>query len=320
MPLVPSNYNPPVLFRHGHFSTIYNGLIRKVTGLTQTRERILLSDGDFLDLDWSYATVPSKRVCIIIHGLEGDAQRAYVKGAAKILNENTFNVCAINLRGCSGEPNERYRSYHSGATEDLQDVIRHVLGMDRFSQIYLYGFSLGANLILKYLGENGDIPNEIKAAAAISVPCQLADSLAQLLQFKNVLYAKRFKGNLIDKLKIKEELFPDKIAKQDIKRVKTLKDFDDIYTSKAHGFKDAMDYYAKSSCLQFLPSVTVPCLIVNAANDSFLGKACYPIKEAEHNKNLHLEIPKYGGHVGFYGDRNITYTERRSLDFFIRLV
>ncbi|MDC6404408.1 MULTISPECIES: YheT family hydrolase [Maribacter] len=320
MPLISSKYNPPLLFRHSHFSTIYNGLFRKVTGLTQVRERILLSDGDFLDLDWSYATIPSKKVCIILHGLEGDAQRAYVQGAAKILSDNTFDVCAINLRGCSGVPNERYRSYHSGATEDLQDVIDHILRMDRFTQIYLYGFSLGANLLLKYLGENDDVPKEIKGAAAISVPCQLADSLAQLLQFKNVLYAKRFKGNLIEKLKIKEELFPDKIAKRDIKRVKTLKDFDDIYTSRAHGFKDAMDYYAKCSCLQFLPSITVSTLIVNAANDSFLGKACYPVKEAEHNKNIHFEIPKYGGHVGFYGDRNITYTEQRSLDFFNTLV
>lgn len=316
MPLITSNYNPPLLFRHGHFSTIYNGLIRKVEGLHQVRERIRLSDGDFLDLDWSYATKPSKKVCIIIHGLEGDAQRAYVQGAAKILSTNSFDVCAINLRGCSGEPNAMYRSYHSGATEDLVDVIDHLLEMDRHSQIYLYGFSLGGNLLLKYLGENELIPSTIVAAAAISVPCQLADSLGQLLQFKNILYANRFKGNLIEKLKIKKEFFPDKIAKHDIKKVKTLKDFDDIYTSKAHGFANAMDYYAKSSCLQFLPSIAVPCLIVNAANDSFLGEACYPVKEAEENKNLHLEIPKYGGHVGFHGPRNTTYTELRSLDFF----
>lgn len=320
MPQISSKYNPPLLFRHSHFSTIYNGLFRKVTGLTQVRERIRLSDGDFMDLDWSYCAHPSKKVCIIIHGLEGDAQRAYVQGAAKILSADSFDVCAINLRGCSGVPNERYRSYHSGATEDLQDVIAHILEMENYSQIYLYGFSLGANLLLKYLGENEGIPKVIKAAAAISVPCQLADSLTQLLAFKNVLYARRFKGNLIEKLKIKEEFFPDKIAKQDIKRVRTLKDFDDIYTSKAHGFKDAMDYYAKSSCLQFLPSIVVPCLIVNAANDTFLGEACYPVKEAEHSKYLHLEIPKYGGHVGFYGDRNITYTEQRSLDFFNTLV
>lgn len=315
MPLVTSNYNPPILFKHSHFSTIYSGLLRKVNGLEQERERIRLSDGDILDLDWSYCSKPTKKVIIVIHGLEGDAQRAYIKGAAKILRTHTYDVCCINLRGCSGSPNELYRSYHSGATEDLKDVIDHILALDKYSKIYLYGFSLGGNLLLKFLGEGNDIPNKIEGAIAISVPCQLADSLTQLLQFRNVLYSKRFKGNLIDKLKTKEQFFPDKISPSDIKRVKTLKDFDDIYTSKAHGFIDAMDYYAKSSCRQFLPSISVPTLIVNAKNDSFLGKECYPVKEAEKSKNVYLEVPKYGGHVGFYGPKNVTYTERRSLEF-----
>src|SRR6056297_814552 len=105
MPLISSNYNPPLLFKHGHFSTIYSGLIRKVEGLKQERERIQLSDGDFLDLDWSYFKEPTKKVAIIIHGLEGDAKRAYIQGAAKILSQNDFDVCALNLRGCSGSPN-----------------------------------------------------------------------------------------------------------------------------------------------------------------------------------------------------------------------
>ncbi|MDC6388069.1 alpha/beta fold hydrolase [Maribacter sp. PR1] len=315
MPLISSNYNPPLLFKHGHFSTIYSGLFRKVEGLKQERERIQLSDGDFLDLDWSYYPEPTKKVAIIIHGLEGDAKRAYIKGAAKILSQNDFDVCALNLRGCSGSPNILYRSYHSGATEDLNDVVHHILEMDRYEVIYLYGFSLGGNLLLKYLGESRLVPKEVHAAVAISVPCQLGDSLEQLLQFKNVLYAKRFKGNLIDKLKIKKQLFPDKISNSEIKQVKTLKDFDNIYTSKAHGFTDAMDYYSKSSCLQFLPSINIPCLIVNAQNDTFLGQACYPYNEAEKNKNIFLEVPEYGGHVGFYGRENKTYTERRSLEF-----
>lgn len=315
MPLISSNYNPPLAFKNGHFSTIYNGLIRKVTDLNQERERICLSDGDFLDLDWSYCATPTDMVCIVIHGLEGDAQRAYVQGAAKILSQDSFDVCAINLRGCSGEPNRTYRSYHSGATEDLSDVIQHILELDQYKKVFLYGFSLGGNLLLKYLGECNHTPKEISGGVAISVPCQLADSLTQLLQFQNILYAERFRGNLIEKLKIKERLFPDRITGQEIKKVKTLKDFDDIYTSKAHGFMDAMDYYAKSSSLQLLPSVTVPCLIVNAKNDSFLGKACYPKKEAEQNKNLYLEIPRYGGHVGFYGPNDITYSEQRSLEF-----
>ncbi|MDP5060663.1 MAG: alpha/beta fold hydrolase [Maribacter sp.] len=315
MPLLDSTYNPPLFFKSGHLSTIYSGLVRKVANLEQIRIRITLPDADFLDTDWSYASSPSKKLVIIIHGLEGSSKRAYMKGSAKVLTQSGYDVCAINLRGCSGTANKLFRSYHSGATEDLQAVIEHVLQLDEYQNIYLHGFSLGGNLLLKYLGEKRSLPIEIKGAVAISVPCQLADSLDQLLQFKNALYAKRFKGNLIIKLKQKQQLFPDLISDTDIENIKTLKDFDDFYTSRAHGFTDAMDYYAKSSSLQFLENIDVPTLIINALNDSFLGSECYPIEIAKHHKNLFLEMPKYGGHVGFYGNNNFTYAERRTLEF-----
>jgi len=315
MPLVDSLYNPPLLFKNGHLSTIYSGLLRKVENLDQIRIRITLPDSDFLDTDWSYASAPSNKLVIIIHGLEGSSKRTYIKGSAKVLIRAGFDVCAINLRGCSGTVNKLFRSYHSGATEDLQAVIDHVLQLYEYHNIYLHGFSLGGNLLLKYLGEEQDIPNEIKGAIAISVPCQLADSLHQLLQFKNVLYAKRFKNNLITKLKLKQGLFPELISDTDIGNIKTLRDFDEFYTSKAHGFEDAMDYYTKSSSLQFLENIEVPTLIINALNDSFLGNECYPIDIAKQHKNLFLETPKYGGHVGFYGNNNFTYTERRTLEF-----
>jgi hypothetical protein len=121
---------------------------------------------------------------------------------------------------------------------------------------------------------------------------------------------------LIAKLRQKQHLFPERITGSDIKNIKTLKDFDDIYTSKAHHFKDALDYYTQCSSLQFLHNIKVPSLIINARNDSFLGPECYPFHEADTNPNLYLEVPKYGGHVGFWGKNNQTYTEKRSLDFF----
>jgi len=316
MPLVSSNYDPPHFFRNSYFSTVYAGLLRAVKDLRQERERINLPDGDFLDLDWSYTLQPSKKVTILLHGLEGNAQRAYIQGSAKALTNHGYDVCAINLRGCSGEPNTAYRSYHSGATEDLKAVLEHILETTGYAKVYLKGFSLGGNLLLKYLGEGNTIPSELKGAVAVSVPCQLADSLHQLLSFKNVAYAARFKKNLIAKLRTKQDLFPSRITDTDIQKISNLKDFDDVYTSRAHGFADAMDYYTQCSSRQFLPHIKIPCLIINAQNDSFLGEACYPIEEAKHNKNVYLEIPKYGGHVGFYGADNFTYTERRAVSFF----
>lgn len=316
MPQQDSNYAPPILFRNGHFSTIYSGIIRSVNGVVQNRERIALSDGDFLDLDWSYAQSKSKKLVVLLHGLEGDAQRPYITGSAKILNQNGYDCCAVNYRGCSGEPNIKYRSYHSGATEDLMDILDHILSTRDYKSIFLKGFSLGGNLLLKYLGEGNQIPTELKGAVAVSVPCNLHDSCKQLLSTKNILYAIRFKGNLLEKLRQKQAMFPEKISNADIKKIKTLMDFDDAYTSKAHNFKNALDYYEQCSSLQFLPNITVASLIINAKNDSFLGPDCYPVLETDNNPNLHLEMPNYGGHVGFWGKNNITYTEKRALEFF----
>ncbi len=315
MPLVASTYRPPFPFRNGHFSTIYSGLIRSVEGVRQKRERLELVDGDFLDLDWSIASEKSTKVVILLHGLEGNAQRAYITGSAKAFNAEGVDACSVNLRSCSGETNRLYRSYHSGATEDLEAVVNHILTLKNYREIILKGFSLGGNLTLKYLGEGRTVPEQVKAAIAVSVPCSLHSSLKQLLLPKNLVYAIRFKKNLVEKLKAKQQLFPDKIRDADIKAVVTLKDFDDVYTSKAHGFKDALDYYTQCSCLQFLPNIKVPALLINARNDSFLGPACYPEKEAEENQNLFLEMPHYGGHVGFFDRQNYYYTEKRAIKF-----
>lgn len=316
MPLVPSNYKPPFPFRNGHFSTIYSGAFRKIRGVIQNRERIDLPDGDFLDLDWSESIQPTKKVVILLHGLEGDAQRHYISGSAKRLTQNGFDTCALNFRGCSGEPNRLYRSYHSGATEDLIAVINHILETKTYDKIYLMGFSLGGNLTLKYLGEGNIIPEQVKAAVGVSVPCSLKSACDELLNSKNVLYSARFKKHLLAKLRQKQQFFSDKISTSEIASISTLKDFDDIYTSRAHGFKDALDYYEKCSSNQFLPNIKIPSLVLNAKNDTFLGKACYPFEEAKTNENLYLEVPDFGGHVGFWGKRNTSYSEQRALEFF----
>jgi len=132
-----------------------------------------LPDGDFLDLDWSFSKSPTQKLVIIIHGLEGNAQRAYMAGSAKAFNNHSYDACSINLRTCSGEQNRVFRSYHAGATEDLDAVVKYVLQHKKYSEIYIQGFSLGGNLTLKYMGEGRALPKEIKAGIAISVPCSL---------------------------------------------------------------------------------------------------------------------------------------------------
>ncbi|QRM90710.1 alpha/beta fold hydrolase [Lacinutrix sp. WUR7] len=314
MPILNTTYKPSIFFRNGDVATIYSGLIRKVD-LTQERERITLSDGDFIDLDWSYAKEKSSKLIIVLHGLEGNAQRPYVTGPAKLFNENGVDAICVNFRGCSGEPNLKYRSYHSGATDDLHEVIEYILETKNYTEIFLNGFSLGGNITLKYLGEERSIPKEIKGAIAISVPCFLEGSANELHKLKNKPYAIRFKKHLVDKLKPKVLQFPENISEEEIDSIKLLRDVDAVYTSKAHGFKDATDYYTKSSCLQFLPNIKVPTLLINALNDSFLSPECYPVKEAKSNENLHLEMPDFGGHVGFIQKGKYYYNELRALAF-----
>ncbi|WP_204345365.1 YheT family hydrolase [Psychroserpens algicola] len=315
MPVLESTYLPPFQFRNGFVATVYSGLFRKVKGLIQKRERIETRDADFLDLDWSFAKRKSDAVIILLHGLEGHAQRPYITGTAKLFNDHGIDAVSVNFRGCSGEGNRFFHSYHSGATDDLDDVIQHCIQKHNYAKVYIKGISLGGNITLKYLGEDRIIPSEIKSAIAISVPVDLAGSARELHTFKNKAFAIRFRKHLVNKLKLKISQFPDKVTIEDVNSIKTLRDFDEVYTSKAHGFKDAMAYYEKSSSLQFLNTITVPTLIINALNDSFLSPECFPVKEAKTNDCLFLEMPKYGGHVGFIQNDNIYYNEKRALEF-----
>ncbi|MDO5980963.1 YheT family hydrolase [Flavivirga spongiicola] len=315
MPVIESKYKPSFFFKKGFISTVYSGLVRRVKDVKQKRERITLFDGDFIDLDWSFSKEKTKKLVILLHGLEGNGQRPYMTGAAKLFNDSDIDAVCVNFRGCSGEDNLKYRSYHSGATEDLDAIITHIISEKEYSEIYLKGISLGANMILKYLGERAVVPSQIKAAVTASVPCYLYGSAKALHTFKNKLYHDRFLKHLVNRLKNKQQHFKEDLSIKDIASIKTLFDFDNLYTAKAHGFKDALDYYEKCSCLQFLPNIKIPALIINALNDSFLSPECYPVKAAKNNRYLYLEMPQHGGHVGFVDKKGVYYNEKRALEF-----
>ncbi|UKM64442.1 alpha/beta fold hydrolase [Flavobacteriaceae bacterium GSB9] len=316
MPIIDSTYKPRFYFKNGFISTVYSGLIRRVS-IKQQRERITLEDGDFLDLDWSHSKAKTSKLIILLHGLEGNGQRPYMTGTAKLFNEHGVDAVCVNFRGCSGEDNLKFSSYHSGFTEDLDAVIQHILKAENYSEIYLKGISLGANIILKYLGERDAVPPQVKASVAVSVPCYLTGSAKALHTFKNKLYHDRFLKHLVKKLKLKQGKYSEILTAEDLKSIQTLSDFDTVYTAKAHGFKSAQDYYQKSSSLQFLNNIKVPTLIINALNDSFLSPECYPVKEAKKNKHLYLEMPKYGGHAGFVDKNNVYYNEQKALEFML---
>ena len=317
MPQIKSRYKPSLPFKSGFISTVYSGLIRYIK-YPQKRERIKLSDGDFLDLDWSYASGASNSLVIILHGMEGHGQRPYVSGIARHLNTQHMDAICVNFRGCSGQINTQFFSFHSGQTEDLKDVITHVISNHNYDSIFLNGISLGGNIVLKYLGETSDVPKQIKAGMAVSVPVDLAGSSKALHSFKNCLFHIYFMIALKLKLKQKHRQFPTKISRLSLWRIWTLRSLDEIYTSRANGFKDAAHYYNKSNSLQYLPAITTPVLILNALNDTFLTETCYPKAIAEDNPFIYLETPKYGGHVGFILPGGVYYNEFRAAEFFLK--
>lgn len=275
-----------------------------------------LDDGDFLDLDWSFSkSGKSGKVLIVLHGLEGNAQRPYILGTAGNFNNHGWDVVAVNFRGCSGEINRLYNSYNAGASKDLEQVINYILDKNKYSNISLNGFSLGGNLMLKYLGEGNVIPKEIKAAVAISTPCDLYGSLKRLEEPQNKIYSGRFVKKLKQQLFQRENHFPNQLQKEQISSCKSLFDIDELYTSRAHGFENALDYYAKSSSLKFLPNIKLPTLMINAKNDGFLSDSSSPVKVAQANPHFYLEMPEYGGHVGFLQKKTYSYSEERSLEF-----
>jgi uncharacterized protein len=313
MPVVPSTYKAPALLRNGHVQTIIGAFLRRRYRITFDHERLELDDGDFLDLRW--LRQGRDRLVILSHGLEGNAEQGYVRGMAAALNAAGWDALAWNFRGCGDDPNRLVRLYHSGATEDLKPVIERAAAS--YSRIALIGFSLGGNLTLKYLGEAPPHP-AVVAGVAISAPVDLAASAQMLDQrWSNRLYLRRFIGSLIAKVEAKALRFPDEIDARGSRALRTFQEFDDRYTSRLHGFRDAADYWQQASARQYLHQITIPALLLNALDDPFLAPECFPFPEAEQNRCLFLEAPASGGHLGFleYAGGLRPWFERRVTQF-----
>lgn len=305
-------YKPPFFLFNAHLETIYPALFRKVTLPSYSRERIITADDDFLDLDW--LKQGSSKLVIISHGLEGNSSRAYMKGMAKVFSTNGYDVLAWNFRGCSEEMNKQLRFYHSGATEDLDWLVKHAIQAG-YQSIYLIGFSLGGNLTLKYLGEKPPHA-QIKKAVVFSVPMHLHSSCLKISQRSNAVYANRFLKSLKAKIITKSSSKTD-LDTKNIHTIKTLVEFDDFYTAPLHSFKNALDYYDKNSSLYFLDTISLPTLIVNASNDPFLSEECFPKDIMRHHPFVTFETPSHGGHVGFaqFNKNGLYWSEERALRF-----
>lgn len=307
------NYNPPFFLFNAHLETIFPSLTRRVKDVKYQRERIVTPDNDFLDLDW--VRQDTKKLVIVSHGLEGNSTRAYIRGMARAFFGLGYDALAWNYRGCSEEMNRERRFYHSGATDDLDVVIRHAISQKKYDAIYLIGFSLGGNITLKYLGERNPDPI-IKRAVGISVPLNLHTSCEKISLPSNWVYSNRFLKSLKKKVKTKAAQRND-IDIANIDKLKTLREFDDAYTAPLHGYQDAIHYYTECSSIRFVKNITIPTLIINAKNDPFLSEDCYPTEMLKDHPHVIFESPERGGHVGFIqlGKNGLYWSEARAIAF-----
>ena len=285
--------------------------------------RIETPDGDFLDLDHP-AWTRSGPLVIVLHGLEGSSRSGYVMEACRQLRDLGMRPLALNFRGRSGEPNRRRRLYHSGETGDLAYVIRWVreragTGTD----LAAMGFSLGGNVLLKYLGERDPEDTGLSAAAAVSVPFDLAASARHLERGAGRLYASSLLRSLKRSLWRKARRMPGAYDLERAARARTLREFDDAVTAPVHGFRDAAEYYRRSSSARYLSGIRVPTLVIHAEDDPFVPADSVPVSALESNPRLEPRVTRRGGHVGFLaaggprgGSRGIRFwAERESAAF-----
>jgi len=310
-------YQSPFFLRNGHLDTIIPHFLRRVPPVEYRRERIDTPDGDFLDLDWDRGPSTSKRLVLFSHGLEGSSRAKYIQGMIPHFRNQGFDALAWNCRSCSGEINRTARFYHSGASYDLDTVVEHVLKTTNYDSIHMIGFSMGGNITLKYLGEKSTTVNaRLKSAVVFSVPVDLKSSTERLTGIMGRFYTRKFIRTLNRKLALKEpQLREMGIDIRGAHKIWDFKTWDGRFTAPIHGFKDAEDYYAKSSSRPLLKHIRIPTLIVNAKNDPFLGDDCFPRAELKNHSFVRLETPELGGHVGFTS-KGLFWSESLALSAF----
>lgn len=298
MSIFTSDFLPTIPFRNGHFNTMYRPLFMKDT-CKFVRKRITTWDDDFIDLDFSL--VESETLAVLIHGLEGSSESKYMTSTTNYLNNKGLDVVCFNLRSCSGEDNLLLSIYHSGKTDDVDFVINHLLSNYPHKNIVIIGFSLGGNLTLKYLGEKSpNLSPIIKGGVAVSVPIDIASSEKEMDKLKNKLYLEVFFKTMKNKVLEKAFKFPEyQLDKEKLFKATKFKHLEHLYTVPVFGFKNPEDYWEKASSKPYLSKITRPTLLINSEDDSFLSKECFPYEEAQNSTFFHLEITKYGGHVGF---------------------
>jgi predicted alpha/beta-fold hydrolase len=292
-------YTAPRWLPGGHAQTIYGALLAACGPLPMyTRRRWDTPDGDFIDVD-RMGSDPGSPLVVLFHGLEGSSGSHYARALSGTLAEAGWRLAVPHFRGCSGEPNRLARAYHSGDSEEIGWMLARFSVEAQGAPLVAVGVSLGANALLKWLGEAGRAASEkVRCAVAVSAPLDLTASGDALGRGFNRLYSRVFLSSLKRKARDKARRFPGVLDLRAARRASTLREFDDAVTAPLHGFRDAGDYWRRSSSRPWLAHIRVPTLLLNARNDPFMPPEALPA-DHEVSDAVQREFPEEGGHVGF---------------------
>lgn len=315
-------YSSPWWLPGGHAQTIWGKLFRSRQSLKLSRRIMQAPDGDEAEIH-SIRGLPDAPHVLLFHGLEGSVHSHYANGILVAAAAKGWSAHILLFRSCGEGSNLTRRFYHSGDTGDVRQAVFLVALEFPSSDLYLVGVSLGGNVLLKFLGEDpGIVPATVRAAAAISVPYDLARSAESIANGFSRIYQRFFLTTLKKKMLKKREVFPDLPDEATIRRIRTMAEFDDLVTAPLHGFTGAADYYEKSSARRFLAGIRLPTLLLSAQDDPFLPSRVLREVESEARRNgsLYVEFHRTGGHAGFvqgrFPWRADYYAERRVLEFF----
>jgi predicted alpha/beta-fold hydrolase len=323
-------YTPAWWVPGAHLQTMWGKLFRKAPTVTTRAERWPTPDDDEIEvhrLDAPAGSDAHTPRLVLLHGLEGTIRSNYIHGTLAQARARGWAADVLIFRGCGTEMNRQRRMYHSGETSDLNLVVQRLVDDHPDQPLVLAGFSLGGNVLLKWLGEQGDkLPAQVRAAAAVSVPFDLELGARRIERGFARVYTRHFLRTLKVKARTKLARFPELFDAGLLEGARTLYDFDDAVTAPVHGFRDAHDYYSRSSSLQYLSDVRLPTLLLSATDDPFLPPEVVDSVAimAQDNALIQAEIWREGGHVGFVSGRSPFhphyYAEERVVEFLANVI
>ena len=303
--------------------TVWGPLFRRVR-LRARLERVATRDGDFVDLDWADGEAPpGAPLLLVLHGLEGSSRSHYAASLMRLAQARGWRAVTLNFRSCSGELNRRPQFYHSGHTDDLDDVVRLLVDREPELRLTTAGVSLGGNVLLKWLGErHKGVPAQLVGAVGISVPYDLALCARALDSgFRKWVYTSNFLSSMRAKVRLKARRDPGFAPLVDLAlalRSRTFREYDRAVTAPLNGFTDERDYWVRASSGPYLPRVRRPTLLINALDDPIVPPEALP-DFSRLPAWIRAELPARGGHAGFIDGRWPwrvgSWAERRAIEF-----